>query len=91
MQCVDTIVDGQCNSLQETLEEEAEDVDRVFEEETFLPNEELEIENVMHGQENLLYEDNDEDEADAYISDQDCDLDGNANDNDDDLSHDFME
>ena len=49
MQCVDTIVDGQCNSLPETLEEEVEDVDRVFEEETFLPNEEIEIENVMHG------------------------------------------
>ena len=91
MQCVDTIVDGQCNSLQETLEEEVEDVDRVFEEETFLPNEELEIENVMHGQENLLYEDDEEDEPDAYISDEDCDLYGNANDNDDDLSHEFME
>ena len=56
MQCVDTIVDGQCNRLQETLEEEAEDVHRVFEEENFLPNEKLEIENVMHGQENLLFE-----------------------------------
>ena len=73
------------------MEEEAEDVDIVFEDETFLPNEELEIENVMYGQENLLYEDSDEDEADAYISDQDCDLYGNANDNDDDLSHYFME
>ena len=83
MQCVDMIVDGQCNSLQETLEEEAEDVDRVFEEETFLPNEELEIENVMHGQENLLYEDGEEDEVYSYTSDQDCDLDGNENDNDD--------
>ena len=86
MQCVDIMVDGKCNSLQETLEEEAEDVHRVFEEETFLPNEDPEIENVMHGQENLLCEYGEEDQADAYMSDQDCDLDGNANDNDDDLS-----
>ena len=62
MQCVDIMVDGQCNSLQETSEEEDEDVHRVFEEETFLPNEELEIENVMHGQESLLYEDGREDQ-----------------------------
>ena len=68
------------------MKEEAKDVHRLFEEENFLPNEELEIENVMHGQENQLYEDGEEDEADAYTSDRDCDLDGNANDNDDDLS-----
>ena len=66
--------------------EEAQDVDRVFEEETFLPNKKSKIENVMHGQENLLYEDGEEDQADAYTSDHDCDLDGNANDHDDDLS-----
>ena len=80
------MVNGQCNCLQETLEEEVEDGNRVFEEEIFLSIEEPEIENVMHGQENLLYEDDEEDQADAYTSDQDCDLDGNANDNDDDLS-----
>jgi hypothetical protein len=49
MDYVDIMVDGQCNSLQETLEEEVEDDDRVFEEETFICNEEIEIENVMHG------------------------------------------
>ena len=87
MQCVDMMVNGQCNSLQETLEEEAQDVHRVFEEETFLPNQELEIENIMHGQENLLYEDGEEDQEDVYTSHQDCDLDGNTNDHDDDLSH----
>ena len=85
MQCVDVIVDGKCNSLQQTLDEVAEAGHRVFEEETFLPNEELEIENVMHGQENILYEDGEEDQAYAYTSDQDCDLHGNANDHDDDL------
>ena len=75
-------------SLQETLEEEAEDDNRVgFEEETLIPNEEIEIENDMHGQGNLLYDDNVENEADVYMSDQDCDLDGNVNhDDDDDLS-----
>ena len=57
MQCVDIMVDGKCNSLQETLEDEVEDGNRVFEDETFLPNEESEIDNVKHGQENLLYED----------------------------------
>ena len=86
MSCVDMMIDGQCNNLQETLEEEAKDVHRVFEEEMFLPNEELEIENVMHGHENILYEDGEEDEADAYTSAQDCDLDGIANDKNDDLS-----
>ena len=43
------MVDGQCNSLQETLEEEVEDVHKVFKEETFLPNEESKMENVRHG------------------------------------------
>ena len=44
--------------VQETMEKENEDdnID-VFEEETSIPNEETEIKNVMHGQENLLYED----------------------------------
>ena len=71
--------------LQETLEEEAEDDNRAgFEEETLIPNEETEIENDIHGQGNILYEDNGENEADAYMSNQDYDLDGNANDDDDD-------
>ena len=38
----------------------------MFEEETSIPNEETEIENVMHGQENMLYEVNGENEVDAY-------------------------
>jgi hypothetical protein len=88
MEYVDIMVDGQCNSLQETLEEDDEDDNRVvFEEETLIPNEENEIENVMHGQEDLLYEDDEENQTDAYTSDHDCDLDGNANlHHDDDLS-----
>ena len=79
------MVDGQCNSLQETLEEETKYFHRLFEEENFIPNEQLDIENVMHGQENILYEDGEEDEADAYTSDWDCDIDVNANDNYDEL------
>ena len=85
MECVDIMVDGHCNSLQQTLEEEVEDDNRDgFEEENLIPNEETEIENDMHGQGNLLYEDNGENEVGAYTSDQDCDLDGNANHGDDD-------
>ena len=59
MEYIDIMVDAKCTSLQKILEKEVEDdnID-VFEEETFIPNEETEIENVMHGQENLLYEDN---------------------------------
>ena len=58
MEYVDIIVDEQCASLQEILEKEDEyDNIDVFEEETFIPNEETTIENVMHGQENLLYVD----------------------------------
>ena len=87
MEYVDIMVDGKCNSLQETLEEEYEDNNRVvFEEETLISNEEVEIENVSHGQENLLSEDDEENQADAYTSDHDCDIDGNANIQDDDLS-----
>jgi len=85
MEYADIMFDEQSTSLQETLEEEAEDDNSAgFEEETLIPNEETEIENDMHGQGNLLYEDNGENEADAYTSDQDCDLDGNANHSDDD-------
>jgi hypothetical protein len=40
----------------------------------------------MHGQENLLYEEDGENEANAYMSDHDCDLDENVNHDDDDLS-----
>ena len=87
MEYADIMFDEQSTSLQETLEEEAEDDNRAgFEEENLIPNEEFEIENDMHGQENLLYEDNGENEADAYTSDQDWKLDGNANDSDDYLS-----
>jgi hypothetical protein len=87
MEYVDIIIDEQCTSLQETLEEEVEDYNRVvFEEETLIPNEETEIKNVMHGRKNLLDEDDGENEAYAYTSDHDCDLDGNANHDDDDLS-----
>lgn len=87
MEYVDIMVDEQCTSLQETLEEEAEDDNRVlYEEETLIPNEEAKIENVMHDQENVLYEDDGENEADAYTNDQDCDLDGNANHDDNDFS-----
>jgi hypothetical protein len=87
MEYVDIMVDEQCTSLQETLEEEVEDDNRVvFEEEIFIPNEEAEIENVMHDQENDLYKGDGENEADAYTSDHDCDLDGNANHDDDDFS-----
>ena len=50
MEYVDIIIDEQCTSLQETLEEEVKDNNRVvFEEENLIPNEETEIENVMHG------------------------------------------
>lgn len=40
----------------------------------------------MHGQDNIMYEDNEENQVDAYTSDHDCDLDDHANDHDDDLS-----
>jgi hypothetical protein len=86
MEDVDIMPDGKYNTLQETLEEVVEDDDRVFEEEIVIPNEETERENVMHDQDNLLYEDEEENQVDAYMSDQDCDLDGNADDHDDDLS-----
>lgn len=86
MEYVDIMVDGQCNSLQETLEEETEHGDRVFEDETLIPNEETEIENIVHGQDNIMYEDNEENQEDVYTSDQDCDLDDHANDHGDDLS-----
>ena len=67
MEYGDIMVNEQCTSLQEIMEKEDEDdnID-VFEEVTCIPNEETEIENVMHGQENLLFEDNGENEADAY-------------------------
>ena len=58
----------------------------MFEEETSIPNEETEIKNVMHGQENILYEDDGENEADVYTSDQDFDIDGNENHDDNDFS-----
>jgi hypothetical protein len=83
MEVVDIMLDGQYDNLQETLEEEVEDDDRVFEEETLIPNEEIERENVMH----VINEDEEENEVDAYmIHDQDCDPNGNAYDYDDDLS-----
>ena len=61
MEYSDIMVDEQCTSLQEIMEKEDEDdnID-VFEEETFIPSEETEIKNVMHSQENLLYEDDGE-------------------------------
>ena len=86
MEYVDIMVDGQCNSLQETLEEESEDGDKVFEDEALIPSEETELENIIHGQDNIMYEDNEGTQADVYTSDQDCDLDDHANDHDDDLS-----
>ena len=86
MEYVDIMVDGKCNSLQETLEEEEDENIVVIEEETLIPNEETGIENITHGQENLLYEDDEENQANAYTSDNDRDLDGNANIHDDDLS-----
>ena len=66
MEYVDIMVDEQCTSLQKILEKEDEDdnID-VFEEETSILNEETEIENVIHGQENMLYEDDGENEQDA--------------------------
>ena len=86
MEYGDIMVDEQCTSLQEIMEKEEDDNIDVFEEENFIPNEETEIENVMHGQENLLYEDDGQNEANAYTSDQYCDIDGNENHDDDDLS-----
>ena len=80
------MVDGQCNSLQETLEEESKDGDRVFEDEALIPNEETELENIIHGQDNIMYEENEGNQEDVYTSDQYCDLDDHANDHDDDLS-----
>ena len=58
MEYGDIMIDEQCTSLQEIIEKEDEDdnID-VFEEETFILNEETKIENVMYGQENLLYVD----------------------------------
>ena len=87
MEYVDIMVDEKCTSLQEIMEKEDEDdnID-VFEEENCIPNEETKIKNVMHSQENLLYEDDGENEVDAYTSDHDCDLYGNADHDDDDLS-----
>ena len=87
MEYVDIMVDEQCTSLQEIKgkEDEGDNID-VFEEETFIPNEETMIENVMHGHKNLLYEDDGENEEYSYKSDHDYDLDGNPNHDDDDLS-----
>jgi len=65
MEYVDIMLDGQYNILQETLEEAIEDDDRAFEEEIVIPNEEFERENVMHDQDNLLYEDVEENQANA--------------------------
>ena len=87
MEYGDIMVNEQCTSLQEIMEKEDEDANiDVFEEETFILNEETKIENVMYGQENLLYEDDGQNEVDAYRTDQDCDIDGNENHGDDDLS-----
>lgn len=69
MEYVDIMVDRKCNSLQETLEEEYKDCDRLFEDESLIPNEETEIENIIHGHGNIIYEDNEGNEADVYTSD----------------------
>ena len=74
---------GNAIILQETLEEDSEDDDRVFEEETLIPNEDVERENVMH----VTNEEEEENQVDAYTSDQDCDPDGNIDNYDDDLSY----
>ena len=42
MEVVEIMADGKYDNLQENLEEHNEDYDRVFEEETLIPNEENE-------------------------------------------------
>ena len=83
MEVVDIMDNVQYDNLKETFKEGARDEDRVFEEETLIPNEEIVRENVeLH----VTYEDDDEYKVDAYTSDRDSDLGGNEDDYDDDLS-----
>ena len=48
MEVVDIMYDDKYGNLQENLEEYVEDDDRVFEEETLIPIEQIERENIMY-------------------------------------------
>jgi hypothetical protein len=70
MEVVDIMPNGKYDNLQETLEEDVEDADRVFEEDTLIPNEDIEIEINA-----CCNEDEEENDAFAYTSHyQDCDI-----------------
>ena len=49
MEYIDIMVNGKCNGLQKTLEEEAKYGNKVFEDKTLILNEEIKIENAMYG------------------------------------------